>query len=122
MFPFGKGISMNVDNNITAPLLNQVDLKVSVSAHALKEVLSALIGSAHTVHELMITRGLVGYNNPIDKLIDEFNTAIQKHTPLNQSNKVEAEVGIGNITYTADTPDKSNPSQKTNDLDDELTQ
>jgi hypothetical protein len=67
----------NEDKSATSP--NESDFKVSVSAKALSEVLTALTGSAHTVHELRITRGLIGYNNPIDQLIDEFNTETKKH-------------------------------------------
>jgi hypothetical protein len=72
---------MDNNENKSVTSSNETDLKVSVSAKALNEVLTALTGSPHTVHELRITRGLIGYNNPIDQLIDEFNTEIKKYLP-----------------------------------------
>jgi hypothetical protein len=85
---------MNENENKVVTTSDRNDLKVSVSARALKEVLVALVGTAHTVHELMITRGLAGFSNPIDQLIDEFNTEIQKHTLSSKpptDDKVEGE-------------------------------
>jgi hypothetical protein len=84
---------MSENENKVVMTSDRNDLKVSVSARALKEVLAALVGSTHTVHELMITRGLAAFSNPIDQLIDEFNTEIQKHTLSNKpttDDKVES--------------------------------
>lgn len=52
---------------------------VTVNAKALREVLLALVGPAHHIRELQATRGLPGYENPIDTLIREFNEAVDAH-------------------------------------------
>lgn len=54
--------------------------KVTVSAAALREVLMALNGPSHYIRELQATRGpLIGDNNPINILCDEFNAAVRAH-------------------------------------------
>jgi hypothetical protein len=45
---------------------------VTVDANALREVLVALNGPGHYIRELKVTRGAL-FDNPIDKLIAEFN-------------------------------------------------
>jgi hypothetical protein len=46
---------------------------VTVDAEALRAVLQALIGPAHHIRELQAIRGLPGGDDPIGKLIKEFN-------------------------------------------------
>jgi hypothetical protein len=52
---------------------------VTVNAQALRELLQAVIGEPHLIHELQVTRTLpelVGSSmNPIDVLITEYNNA-----------------------------------------------
>lgn len=48
---------------------------VSVDAAALREVLAALNGPGHFIRELQATRGPL-FNNPIDKLIVQYNEQI----------------------------------------------
>jgi hypothetical protein len=55
-------------------------MKVSVDAVALREVLTALVGPPHLLRELQAIRGLPGDASPIDKLVDEFNAAVQEPT------------------------------------------
>ncbi len=51
---------------------------VTVSAGAIKEVLQALIGPGHLIRELQATMGsIVGNDNPITKLIKEYNEAAE---------------------------------------------
>ncbi len=52
------------------------NLKVTVTAKALHQVLGALIGPGHYIRELQATRNLPGIDNPINTLIDEYNAAI----------------------------------------------
>ncbi len=49
--------------------------KVTVSASSLRKVLVALSGPDHYIRELQATRGFP--ENPIDKLITEFNAAVE---------------------------------------------
>lgn len=54
--------------------------KVTVSAEALRQVLMALNGPAHYIRELQVTRGpLVGDDNPINILVEEYNAAVKAH-------------------------------------------
>lgn len=48
---------------------------VNVDAKALREVLVALNGPGHYIRELQVTRGAM-FDNPIDKLIEEFNAQV----------------------------------------------
>lgn len=49
---------------------------VTVNADALRQVLQALNGPSHYIRELQVTRGpLVGDDNPINILIEEYNAA-----------------------------------------------
>jgi hypothetical protein len=51
-----------------------------VSAAALLEVLLALNGPDHYIRELQATRGpLIGDDNPINILCDEYNAAVEAH-------------------------------------------
>lgn len=51
--------------------------KITVSAESLRQVLQALNGPGHHIRELQATRGpLVGDNNPINILVNEFNQAV----------------------------------------------
>lgn len=68
-----------MDKEQSSTSLSQDDLKISVSAKALKEVLAALTGSQYSVRDLVMTRGLIGYINPIDQLLQEYNTEIKKY-------------------------------------------
>lgn len=56
--------------------------KVTVSAHALYQLLMALNGPAHYIRELQVTRdrgrGLFP-DNPIDVLCAEYNAACDEH-------------------------------------------
>ena len=47
--------------------------KVSVDAAALRQILVALNGPGHHIRELQATRNLPGVQNPIDKIIQDFN-------------------------------------------------
>lgn len=49
---------------------------VTVNAAALREVLMALVGPAHLIRELQVTRHLPE-SNPIDTLIKEYNAAAE---------------------------------------------
>lgn len=50
------------------------DDKIAVSAKALRQLLTAVVGPPHYILELLATRGpLVGEDNPINILIDEYN-------------------------------------------------
>lgn len=50
---------------------------VTVDAEALRQVLTALNGASHLIRELQATRDpLMGKGNPINKLIEEFNAAV----------------------------------------------
>lgn len=52
--------------------------KVTVSADALRQVLQALNGQGHYIRELQALRnGPFCGDNPINKLVDEYNTALQ---------------------------------------------
>jgi len=53
--------------------------KVTVSADALRQVLEALVGPGYLIRELQAIRGLPGYTNPINTLIEEYNAAARKH-------------------------------------------
>jgi hypothetical protein len=62
--------------------------KVTVSAAALRQVLNALNGPGHYIRELQVTRGpLIGDDNPINILCDEYNAAVEAH---NEAQKVGA--------------------------------
>ena len=62
--------------------------KVTVSAAALRQVLNALNGPGHYIRELQVTRGpLIGDENPINILCDEYNSAVKAH---NEAQKVGA--------------------------------
>jgi hypothetical protein len=62
---------------------------VTVSAAALRQVLNALNGPSHYIHELQVTRGpLIGDKNPINILCDEYNAAVEAY---NESQKVGAD-------------------------------
>lgn len=53
--------------------------KVTVSAQALSEVLAALLGPAHHIRELQLfacAHPMVSVNNPIKKLVEEYNAAV----------------------------------------------
>jgi hypothetical protein len=57
--------------------MNMVE-RVTVSAYALKQVLTALNGPAHYIRELQATRGpLVGEDNPINILVNQYNAAVE---------------------------------------------
>ena len=61
---------------------------VTVSAAALRQVLNALNGPGHYIRELQVTRGpLIGDDNPINILCDEYNAAVKAH---NEAQKVGA--------------------------------
>lgn len=54
--------------------------KVTVSAEPLRRLLQALNGPAHHIRELQVTRGpLVGHDNPINILVNEYNAAVEAH-------------------------------------------
>ena len=53
--------------------------QVTVNAKALKEVLEALNGPGHYIRELQATRSLPGNDNPINILIEEYNSAIEAY-------------------------------------------
>ena len=60
--------------------------KVTVSAAALRKVLNALNGPGYYIRELQVTRGpLIGGDNPINILCDEYNAAVEAH---NEARKV----------------------------------
>lgn len=50
---------------------------VTVDADALRAVLMALNGPGHHIRELQVTRGPL-FDNPIDKLVDQYNEACEK--------------------------------------------
>lgn len=51
---------------------------VTVNAKALSALLDALNGPSHYIRELQATRGpLVGDNNPINVLIDDWNRNVE---------------------------------------------
>jgi hypothetical protein len=50
---------------------------VTVDASALRQVLEALNGPDHYIRELQVTRRLPGVDNPINKLIEQFNNAVE---------------------------------------------
>lgn len=56
------------------------DRKIQVSSSALYQLLQALNGPPHLVHELQATRGLppdrLGAINPIDQLTEEYNASV----------------------------------------------
>lgn len=53
---------------------------ITVNADALRQVLQALVGPGHLIRELQATRGpIVGKDNPINLLIEEYNAAAEKH-------------------------------------------
>ena len=57
--------------------------EVIVDADALKKVLGALNGPGHLIRELQATRGpLVGDNNPINILIENYNSAVNQHNEI----------------------------------------
>lgn len=51
-----------------------MSVKIPVDAEALRRVLSALDGPPHYIRELQVTRNLPGNNNPINTLIDDYNS------------------------------------------------
>ena len=51
--------------------------KVTVDASALRQVLTALTGPGYLIRELQATRGPIFPENPIDKLISEFNAQVK---------------------------------------------
>lgn len=53
---------------------------VTVDAKSLREVLQALMGPGHLIGELQATRSLhkLGYPNPIETLIEQFNEQAQE--------------------------------------------
>lgn len=69
------------DPNLLSGGLPEEEPKVTVSASALRQVIEALVGPPQLIRELLVTRGLAGYTNPIDKLIDEFNAAVKRLHP-----------------------------------------
>lgn len=71
-----------MSDNPTPP---EEDLKVSVSAKALRSVLTALNGPPHHIRELQALRGsglskLTGDVSPIDTLVEQFNAEIDRLT------------------------------------------
>lgn len=52
---------------------------VTVDANALKTVLKALAGQPHEIRELLAMRSLPGDDNPIVKLIQNYNEQAQAH-------------------------------------------
>lgn len=83
---------------------------VTVDADALHLVLSALNGPPHLIRELQATRGpLVGERNPINKLVEDFNAAIDAHpngflvVPVDLPHEVLAKAAIEGL------PDTGNP-------------
>jgi len=63
--------------HVLAEYANVEDTKIVVDRKALKQVLSALSGPPHLIRELQATRtpGIIGHDNPINILIEEFNNA-----------------------------------------------
>ncbi len=54
-------------------------IKLSISSGPLRRVLEALNGPPHLIRELQATRGpLVGDDNPINILVNEFNEQIRE--------------------------------------------
>ena len=53
--------------------------QITVNAKALKEVLEALNGPGHYIRELQATRSLPGNNNPLNILMEEYNTAVNAY-------------------------------------------
>ena len=51
---------------------------IYVDADALREVLVALNGRGHHIRELQATRGTLLFDNPIDKLVTNYNDAIAR--------------------------------------------
>lgn len=51
---------------------------ITVDRAALRQVLEALIGPGHLIRELQFTRSLP--DNPINKLVDQYNAAIPQET------------------------------------------
>lgn len=49
---------------------------IEVSAAALEAVLQALTGPSHWIRELQATRRVPGYLNPINQLIEQYNSAV----------------------------------------------
>ncbi|WP_442596371.1 hypothetical protein ACSBPU_05750 [Parapusillimonas sp. JC17] len=64
---------------------------VTVPADALHQVLVALTGPPHLIHELQATRPLheLTGDNPIEILLEQFNKAAQSHTL--DTNAIDAE-------------------------------
>lgn len=54
---------------------------VTVDAADLREILVALNGPAHYIRELQVIRSLG--NNPIDRLIEQFNAQVAPQEPSN---------------------------------------
>lgn len=73
-------------------------------------MLAALNGAPHLIRELQATRGLlVGERNPINKLVEDFNAAIDAHpngflvVPVDLPPEILAKVAIEGL------PDTGNP-------------
>lgn len=64
-------------------MANTTGPTVTVDGQALRQVLVALVGQPHHIRELQATRSLhkLGYPNPIDILIEQFNAAVGPQAP-----------------------------------------
>lgn len=64
-------------------MANTTGPTVTVDGQALRQVLVALVGQPHHIRELQATRSLhkLGYPNPIDVLIEQFNAAVEPQPP-----------------------------------------
>lgn len=64
-------------------MANTTGPTVTVDGQALRQVLVALVGQPHHIRELQATRSLhkLGYPNPIDILIEQFNAAVEPQPP-----------------------------------------
>lgn len=78
--PGGRGVWGCNTLDLALELLKKFDAEakpsneLTVSANSLRHVLNALNGPGHLIRELQATRLLPGGTNPIDQLVNEYNT------------------------------------------------
>ena len=72
--------TLQAENAALRAQLEQDSSKISVDKKALRTVLNALNGPGHLIRELQAIRSIqvITGDSPIDRLIDEFNTAVRK--------------------------------------------
>ena len=85
-------------------------MKILVDAKALQEVLQALTGPGHLIRELQVTRGSELFENPIDKLVMDFQAYVMDDSVRIDSFQVAVTLWMKKCfgeVIAADTPERN---------------